>query len=513
MPGKKELAVSYHTFFFPFLWDDAGRVSRKQFAECRSSVWEEDIFVSENHLDPMDYNQYHYFNAAARNAIYTTEKGDDKQIVWNYRYGMEKDFFYVIERGEYRYALYINSIRLRLYNTGIGMLVFELENHDPKTTPEDVCRINDYGRRIFAPCLSTYTEEETGKEIVSSPITADRIYIAECCDKRENVPTLASCGYQRADITEIIPSVMQLLTNKEKRVRAVTQKGDGTNKEGYREFFIEPIIDDRMFLACLYDNKAYVDELSAWVDGEYAVFRDAVAKTPYDETNCAQKWYAMLFADGNGSSCQGRDMLHKMLKKHTYRRWIENTYKKTPCGMITGVSEYSMVSVGSEVSNAEFLAVAFLTEYVEMMMLALAQRASLLAFERRISDAAMGKQNIKKIQKQYTIFQSQLLLQEVTPQQQGIELYDMLRENLYILKEEADIEKQISNLFALRKDNTDKKQNRILAILACLGVFQTTQIVFAWLADALTLSNLCQLGITLWVAVALIAWFCTERKK
>ncbi|MGN1306189.1 MAG: hypothetical protein ACI4V3_00790 [Faecousia sp.] len=513
MTDKQKLAVSYHTFFFPFLWDDTGRVTRKQFAECRNPHWKEDIFASDGHTDPMDYNQYHYFNAAARNAIYTMERDDDKQIVWNYRYGTEKDSYYIIECGEFRYALYINSIRLRLYHTGIGMLVFELENHDPNTTPEDVCRINDYGRRIFAPCLEIKTDKETKEKSVSSPITADRIYITGCGDKGGNVPTIASCGYQRADVTEIVPSVMQLLTNEEKHVRAVTRRSEDTEENGEREFFIEPIIDDRMFLACFYDNKAYVDALSAWEDGEYAVFHDAVVKTPDDKTNRAQKWYTMLFADGNGSLCQSRDMLHTMLSAHTYTRWLENTKDGKRCGTITGITEYSMVSVSSEVSKAEHVAVAFLTEYVEMMMLALAQRASLLAFERRISDAAMGKLDIKKVQEQYTIFQSQLLLQEITPQQQGIELYDMLRENLYILKEEADIEKQISNLFALRNDSADRNQNFILAILACLGIFETAQVVFSWLTAVYALSDLWQLLITVGFAALPIAWFCIQRKK
>lgn len=512
MSNKQELAVSYHTFFFPFLWDDAGRVTRKQFAECRAPEWEEDIFTSDGYKDPLEYNQYHYFNAAARNAIYTTEKDDDRQVVWNYRYRMQEDLYYFIERGKYHYALDINSIRLRLYHTGIGILVFELENHNPNTTPEDVCRINDYGRRIFAPCLAVKTDEGTKEEIVSSPITAERIYISERKEKKENVPTLASCGYQRADVTEIIPSIMRLLTNEEKHARAVTRRSDTKGKRE-REFFIEPIIDDRMFLACFYDNKAYVDALSAWEDGEYSVFHDAMAKTPDDETNCAQKWYAMLFADGNGSSCQSRDMLHTMLSEHTYTRWLGNTNNGKRRGTITGVTEYSMVSVSSEVSEAEHIAVTFLTEYVEMMMLALAQRASLLAFERRISDAAMGKLDIKKIQEQYTIFQSQLLLQEITPQQQGIELYDMLRENLYILKEEADIEKQISNLFALRKDSADGNQNFILAILACLGIFETAQVVFSWLTAVYALSDLWQLLITVGFAALPIAWFCIQRKK
>ena len=103
------------------------------------------------------YKQYHYFNPAARNAIYAHEEANS-EIVWNYTYDMseaQEDWLrtrktadnkaeYVIKHGETEYHLKVNCIRLKLFNTGIGIILFELENYLYPAC-EDVLKINDFG--------------------------------------------------------------------------------------------------------------------------------------------------------------------------------------------------------------------------------------------------------------------------------------------------------------------------------------------------------------------------------
>ena len=112
-----------------------------------------------------------------------------------------------------------------------------------------------------------------------------------------------------------------------------------------------------------------------------------------------------------------------------------------------------------------------------MIYLAIAQRSSLLVFERLISDSALEKQQIIEVQQKYIMFQSQLLLQEVTPEQQGIELYDELIESLFIERESEQIENQISALFDRKNYENDKTESNILFMLAILGVAELVDIV------------------------------------
>ena len=126
----------------------------------------------------------------------------------------------------------------------------------------------------------------------------------------------------------------------------------------------------------------------------------------------------------------------------------------------------------------DHLIAAFLTQYVEMATLVLAQRTSLLSFEYMISEYAHGRSyNVEDIHKRYILFQSQILLNEVTSQQQGLELYDLLKQNLMIEKEQSEIKEQIEGLFEHRNYVHDKKENRILFWLSLLSIAEATDIV------------------------------------
>ena len=179
----------------------------------------------------------------------------------------------------------------------------------------------------------------------------------------------------------------------------------------------------------------------------------------------------MVFIDGNFLTCQSSAMLYNMLDNHIYSRWANY-------GSLTGITEYSMVCVTT--SDEYYLARNFLTEYVEMMTIVLVQRASLLNFERKLSDAAYSNGNIKKIHKDYVNFQSQILLKEITPQQQGIELYSMLKKNMFIDEYTSEIKDQIEALYAQKTADNESWENSILFILSVLSVFEATDLFAEW---------------------------------
>lgn len=512
MPENSQ-PYSYHTFFFPFLWNDGGSdIKRKTFAKClRKDNWHRDEEANVKHSDAElheQYNQFHYFNAAARNAIYTNAKKEEEltnAVVWNYRYDLSllakngnKDWLYktktnanpakyVIEKGEKRIALHINGIRLKLFNTGIGILIFELENY-AYPHPDDIAWINDYGRRIYMPFSSDY-----GCSACADNIALQYGDVVLASGTMTEKPA-------SFDSTSLAAPILYLLQN---GPYSVTTDRDKKNKY---TFFIEPIIDDRMFVACYYVNKPVTDSMSQWENGQYGYLQDAENKCPDDPDNRASLLYRLMFVDSTSTTCQSRPMLKQLLEKHIYDRWIE--YEDG--GSITGITEYSMISITA--SDADFLARNFLTEYIEMMILVLAQRASLLAFESMISDNAQGKKpDIMTIQKSYILFQSQLLLKEVTPQQQGIELYRMLLDNMFIAEQTAEIENQIDALFTQKTSRSEARENLILLILAILGVVEVVDCVSAWTWPSV--SSIVKSAIPIALIVVAIIWYIKNRRK
>ncbi len=96
-------------------------------------MWKIDLFGEYRNNEPSvcgeNYSAYQYFNNAARSVIFTLEN-NDKQSVTCYRYMPElfknknHGVKYVIRKGNQEFSLPINGIRLKLYNTGIGLLIY-----------------------------------------------------------------------------------------------------------------------------------------------------------------------------------------------------------------------------------------------------------------------------------------------------------------------------------------------------------------------------------------------------
>lgn len=501
--SEKSQLYSYHTFFFPFLWNDGGsNIKRKDFAQCLSKNWIKDTVAPDTltiaELDEQ-YNQFHYFNAAARNAIYNNN--EEKAVVWNYRYSLSRleienggDNWLRQPKSQENLAKYvikkdrcielpINGIRLKLFNTGIGILIFELENYE-YPHPDDIAWINDYGRRIYMPFSSN-------GRCIACPTRISLKY-----DNTAISSDMLIGKPESFDSTQLAAPILYLLQN---GTYSVTT--DSSKKDKYT-FFIEPIIDDRMFVACYYVNKPVTDYMSQWENGQYGYLHDAEKKSPDDLDNRASLLYRMMFVDGSSTTCQSRLMMKRLLEEHIYDRWIEY-------GTITGITEYSMISVTG--SDEDFLARNFLTEYIEMMILVLAQRASLLAFERMISDSALGKLDIRTIQKSYILFQSQLLLKEVTPQQQGIELYRMLLDNMFIPAQTAEIENQIEALFTQKTSRSEARENLILFFLAILGIFEAVDCLLTWVCPSI--NSLIKLGVSFLLSGLAFVWYAVNRRK
>lgn len=471
---EQKTIYSNHTFIFPFVFDDKN-LDRKNFASNLPSFMKKDksVFANttnnkDNPLDIWEINQFIYFNNAAKNAIYTYDF-DDNDVVWNYACDINElasinnvsfndDALINISAPNFFATLKVVSIRLKLFNTGIGLLIFTLEN-DSLKDERDVIKINEFGRRIYMAYLNQ--EKKCG-------LCADEISLI--IGEKKIID--GSFNGQLGDFNdEIVLSkiITDFLSNGSRILTTSTQKFN-SNPKLYR--IIEPIIDDRMFVACIYNNPEFVETMGTWENGNYRYISDADNYSITDENNAARRFYEMIFVDGDGITCYDREMIKKLNKEHSYTRWLN--YGKpdfpnlgTKDGTITGITEYSMICVTGSFS---FNQNPFLWEYIEMVALVVAQRASLLLFAKQVSYFASNKSyKISKTHENYIKCESELLFQEVTPQQQGIELYNMMIKNMYINELKIKVEDQIESLNTYNSGKEERLESIFLLILAGLG--------------------------------------------
>ena len=225
---------------------------------------------------------------------------------------------------------------------------------------------------------------------------------------------------------------------------------------------IRPIIDDRMFVISFYlDDEKIVDKLIEFDGEEYSFVNN-------------DWWYKYIFVDGGDKTCQSKLLCPKLIKKSTYDRWIEY-------GTLWGVSRYSFVGIAKRSDFAEnVLLVHAKTMYYQMMVLLLMYRAMIVYFSEKVQDIVEQVknenneiENIKKSSKdlyrEYLKFLNGLYFREVTPQEQGIEIYKKALEIMEIEIEIKDFDREISELDSFIEFLAEEERNKELEKLNKLG--------------------------------------------
>ena len=234
------------------------------------------------------------------------------------------------------------------------------------------------------------------------------------------------------------------------------------------KLIIKPVIDDRMFVNCWYES----DELSNLIGTD----QESLEKFFLDDyRNLTKKtkdfWYKYVYVDAGDPSCKNDEMRLNILNKQTYKRWQKD-------GMLYGASRYSFVFL---TKNDEWqfqrnvLAKYMRTVYARMIELVLIQRASVLSFMDEItkmSRLSKGKminisdnKQITSLYKEYIRFLNQIHFREVTIQDQGIELYQLLYKTLNVEEYVEDLDKEIEELHQYVSMLDDKIRNRNAEIL------------------------------------------------
>lgn len=490
-------AKSYHVFSYPFQWDakqsvsgiseiiEKGDFKTEPFA--KGLHWKRTLVFDENndpdkkifgstYSDRLLYKVYQYYNYSSRNLVLGRD-GLALKYVLCYGNGDYAQGQMNIKSYGKTVSLDIIGIKLDIFEFGIGIISFEAlysENGEEKRTPEEILStinfINEKGRRLYPPYISApesaaaHEEDKTPKPLTADIITMSINVNNTKCEMSQDYTGISSRiavnkKNGRIEIGELLPDYITKLIPFMDSIKTIT--------------------DDRMFCCTLVMDDDIADRVKQYREGNCGTFTDELYKFTYIE---------------NFLSCTSVPMQKKILEESIYDRWVEY-------GMIYGVSHHSFVSVMEDVSTGGpdkpyYLVENFAGLYVPMVKIVLAQRAGLLIFSERVAELSREVKDYKKhcekrleasnsYQQDYSRFLNEFMLQEISSEEQAVELYGLIQKQLYIeriqksLTEQSGILNEITEtLVAHQEENSDKKLQNILAVLSVVGFwYEFAQII------------------------------------
>lgn len=493
---------SHHIFIFPFKWEQSGSEEQRFDIELfdkklnKDDQWKENKF----NLGQKDcYNEYNYFYRHVREILY--EKSDDlieeedktNDLIKHYEYKEENITHYWIKVGAYTYKLEIDSIILNIYATGTGVLSFHLRNRDYDDS-EDIIKINQYGRRIYPPFLNINDkkitersfldeDDDSGVPSVSRVELSCAIWLGGAYDSPNNdspyyddFRVYESCdNYKKGPF--LIPKFIRGLfeqnsTNRTTDIIITPNKRDLRDKtDKHKYVYMDTVLDDRMYVVCWFGDNVLSNKLkriSSYKEKRYSYSDDGW-------------WYRYVFVDGGALTLQDPFLMQDTLIKNSYTRWIDY-------GTLYGVSRYSFVALTSDFETLQNNYASFTVKHVQSIYykiaeLCLLQRASILSYSEELSDivknlnGTIDLEKVKGLYKRFMQFKTKICFDEVTAQDQGIEIYNLIRREMAIQLELESLEKRITEMYnyaALVEQENEKKEtkrlNKIAFVLTSLAV-------------------------------------------
>jgi len=430
-----ENLYSYHHFMFPFRFDkiiesfeDKHEFYKKYEFDERVNLetinvslekdgWEYQKFSVKNHLN---YNELVYFYDFVKDSLFNTSEFQTNATSYYFDKQNIQDQYKIVIKNK-TYSLKLTGVTLRIFDVGVAILAFEVENHKYDSL-EDIFNINEYGRRSYPQFLSDGFSKEKVQEAFL-PLSLEVNGFKEDFEQ-ENYDEIQIANF-------ILQTLGDTFTTKK------IEKGKN---------YIQPLLDDRMFVV----SHLFDDDFSNSI------------KEKYDD-----KWYQYVFVDKiNNKMVQNSEMQKKLIDQSTYNRW--QNY-----GTLFGVTRYSFVVLTNKGDllkddfSKKILFNHTKTLYFQMVTLSLATRATILRFSDEItalSDIQNGDKEISKkiaqLYKNYLRFKNKLYFKEITPQEQGIELYDKMRGVMRIDSDIADLSHEIASLnsYAYFVDEREEKE-------------------------------------------------------
>lgn len=454
-------SCSTHSFLWPFGF---GKEYYEAVKEGLSSVWRPDNALTEgSDADFMgEYMTAQYTNSEARKIFMGDGKTDAPCVRFRYNQDLVARMAYRIERrkdekaGETqnrRYELKIHSIRLFLFIPfGVGVLAIDAYN-EQKLSLEEVREINDLGRWLRLPFLPAQDGYIMCAEKLGVVFDGDERWIT---DFRAGVGTIRQKKPEQ--FFEPAEFIYGLIFGK---IGVGTESV--TEAEKHR---IKPASDARMYLVALIKDKRLgkmAQRIHPLLSGDDEASRKA-----------RDLLYSVAFVDSTFPSCVDDPMQRGLLEKAVYCRWSEY-------GTLYTLTDVSMMCLTPRGISAEAVYRLFLSSYVYMAVLVLAQRVSIEKFAKEASDAVEGaalegelsEEQIRRIinlHEKYVAWQNQINLFELTEKEQGREVYALMRECMGVNGRLESLAQQLGNMYAIADVDQNKRTNDIVMRWASIAI-------------------------------------------
>jgi len=304
--SEKKRVISQHLFLFPFVIKTTDRSRPFCRKEIRKAL-EKEGWKWEKFSPEKNFSEFVYFHNYVRESAFNREEQKDSFADFYQKSASLQDSLLLYwgekEDSEF-YRLPIEFISLHIFETGIGILTIELLNYDYPNF-DDVLKINDLARRVYPQYLTNDNQDKQDEP-----------------PKGKLLPYRVSLSLSGNRTTELFqgPFVSQ---NGEIVLAAHIRSLLGTSF--LETHMIEPVIDDRMYTLCWYENDEFSKLMKVRNRRSYA----------YEDSD---DWYRFVFVDGDDSCCKNIDMRRDLIRKATYARWVEY-------GTLFGISRYSFVAL------------------------------------------------------------------------------------------------------------------------------------------------------------------------
>ncbi|HCC69054.1 MAG TPA: hypothetical protein DEP99_04115, partial [Nitrospiraceae bacterium] len=433
--ASEKKIISQHIFMFPFRLETEDTFKSLK-GKIEKDGWQYKPFnfkISDTDASAK-YNEYAYFHEYVRRAIFS---GGSDDISYYFDRVIPDGAKIVLHiKDKKSYTLPTEHISLRLFDTKVGILTIEFLNYDYPAV-NDILHINEFGRRIYPQ----FIDEREGIEGTKKIFLANKIefYLG-------GKPIIEDfrCEDFLQRKLRVANYIAYLLG------------------EALKDKFI-PVIDDRMFTVCWYGDDGLSRCLRAKKGDGYG----------YESSD---SWHSLIYVDrSRDDGIANKDMQRELIKTATYRRWAEY-------GTLYGISRYSLVCV---TDSGDFgyhtIRNHMQRMYYQIAIILLAQRASILKFSDDVSrisseiENMKGKEEekkfkeiaekVKNLHSSFIHFVNRLWFIEVTPQEQGIEMYNMAVKNMGLTEQLNEVRQEIKELYEFIDMQYEKELNRSFALL------------------------------------------------
>jgi len=449
--------TSQHIFLFPFKIEYAKDVNAEfDFKDTENLIensgWKRKKISFDTKFSEelrQNYNNYFYFHDFFRKASF--DHGDEETlspIIKSFEKDITDDakITYGI-KGHENIELTAASISLHIFETGVGILSMELRNHKISNF-DKILIINDYCRRIYPQFL----DKKDGIVTTQGAFFPTFIEIEgiKNCKSTYKLTTDYFQNIKKEKNEKYGPEIAEYIL-------------DILGKNFTKKYIPVPVIDDRMYTLCWYED----DELSKKLTST----QNKKKEYKYEKSD---KWYKYIFLDGKSLLCQNKNMLSDLIKKSTYERFTENN-------TLFGITRYSFMCLTDKSSFAcNLISLHMRTIYYRMAIILLAQRASILKFSGEIAKISSLIKNdkesleditnhIENLDKNVIHFINSLWFTEASPQEQGIELYEKAHNIMNLPEQVKSLKAKIKELYDFVNIELEKKNNEDLKRLTIIG--------------------------------------------